>query len=76
MDIKLAKHTCGKNRAVTTEGTARKKKKDQAIFGKLLTETFINMETKIKLICISKQNSDQSSRKQSGYERIIHMSRK
>lgn len=27
VDIKLAKHTCGKNRVMTTEGTARKKKK-------------------------------------------------
>lgn len=27
VDIKLAKHTCGKNRAMTTEGTARKNKK-------------------------------------------------
>lgn len=42
VDIKLAKHTCDKNRAMTTEGTACKKKKDQIIFTKLLIETLIN----------------------------------
>lgn len=29
VDINLAKHTCGKNRATTAEGIARKKEKEK-----------------------------------------------
>jgi len=61
---------------MTTARTARKKKKDQAIFRKLLIETLLNMEVRIKLVYISKQMNDQSSRKESRCERIIHMSSK
>lgn len=76
VDMKLAKHTGGKNRAKTTKDTARKEKKNQAILRKLLIETLNNMKKKLKFICISKQKNDQNSRKQSRCDRIIHMSRK